>query len=114
MPYMNLLSCVYAQSMNRESISYVNERSGTFADAHQLRTNQAEAAMYPVLRAGDIVIVRAGEEPTVSGRIFFQSPFWMGRIEVDKEARTGESANHLPCSMFVKVAVHTSAIYSDL
>lgn len=100
--------------MNCESISYVNERSGTFADAHQLRTNRAEARDVPVLRAGDIVIVRAGEEPTASGRILLQSPFWMGRIEVDEEARTGELANHPPCSMFDKVAVHTSAIYCDL
>lgn len=76
-----------------ESVSYINERSGTFATEGGLRLAQAELNDVPLLREGDIVIVRAGLEEATKGRLKLLSPFWMGRIELDEVAQLGMRAN---------------------
>eukprot|EP00965_Chrysotila_dentata_P116920 3864552-Pleurochrysis_carterae.AAC.1 len=56
------------QSRFVDSVSYINERSGTFATEGGLPLAQAELNDVPLLRESDIVIVRAGLQEATKGQ----------------------------------------------
>ena len=89
-----LLRLVSAELQRRfaESISYINNISGTHAEQRFLNVARVEARPdLPILVAGSLICVLAGDEYINSGVRGMSSAFWIGGIEADEIVGVGKS-----------------------